>query len=126
MNASSSGPCASSVLRCLAALSEAVRENNSNASVVNPGEFYDGPLLGGRGDDSDCHHDGDGVGDDKVEVRRETDHEKDQDNDDYDDEDDDASVDDMFQNNNPRYFGGGGGGSFGDDTPTSPDSSLAG
>ncbi len=37
------GPCSPAVLRCLAALSDAVREN---AAADHPGDVYDGALLG--------------------------------------------------------------------------------
>lgn len=43
VDAPSNGPCARSVLRCLAALSEAVRKH---ANTDPPGTFYTGPLLG--------------------------------------------------------------------------------
>lgn len=38
-----SGPVSPAVLRCISALSEAVRKN---ACTEKPGDFYDGPLLG--------------------------------------------------------------------------------
>lgn len=46
VDAPASGRCSPAVLKCLAALSEAVR---SNAATDPPGTSYDGPLLGDAG-----------------------------------------------------------------------------
>ena len=46
MTTPSSGPCSPAVLKCLSALSDAVRRN---ACTDPPGDFYDGPLLGEGG-----------------------------------------------------------------------------